>query len=261
MATLTNNVQEHTTHHKMNMTDHALANFDSHLQQNPYPGRGIVVGKIKGEEWIQIYWIMGRSENSRNRIFHHESNILRTQAADPKKVEDPSLIIYNAMRELDKCYIVSNGSHTDVIYDAAEARRPLEEALAEEKHEPDAPNFTPRISACLNLHRKKEPLCLSIIKAKPQNTDASERCFFRYDTVPEGYGYGVTTYQSDGNPLPSFQGEPLLFPLQGNAQDIAKTYWNALNKDNRISLAVKSIHPESETSSLIVMNRHSSSHS
>ena len=178
---------------------------------------------------------MGRSDNSRNRIFKYKNNILSTEAADPSLVEDPSLIIYNAMRGIGHNIIVSNGSQTDMIYDKLMLGSGFLASLEHETYEPDAPNYTPRISGYLDKNFKN--ISLSIIKRN--HTGNTDRCFYRYSNIPLGVGYCVTTYMGDGDPLPSFQGEPILLPLTGNVDDIANTYWEALNEDNRISLMVR----------------------
>ena len=210
-------------------------NFKTHISNNSYPGRGIVIGYNPAGESIVIYWIMGRSDNSRNRIFKYKNNILSTEAADPSLVEDPSLIIYNAMRGIGHNIIVSNGSQTDMIYDKLMLGSGFLASLEHETYEPDAPNYTPRISGYLDKNFKN--ISLSIIKRN--HTGNTDRCFYRYSNIPSGVGYCVTTYMGDGDPLPSFQGEPILLPLTGDVDDIANTYWEALNEDNRVSLMVR----------------------
>ena len=217
------------------MTEQAVANLRERLHQNPYPGRGIVIGRDAVGGWVQVYWIMGRSENSRNRIFVGEGDLLRTQAADPAKVDDPSLIIYNAMRVCGRRYIVTNGAQTDDVYEAFATGRGFAESLDRWLHEPDAPNYTPRISGYLDLDT--EQVWLSILKVSPFDAEQSERHFFRFDSIGPGYGYAITTYAGDGNPLPSFSGTPYLLPLDGDPGN----FWQALDGDNRISLAVRRI--------------------
>ena len=206
-----------------------------HISNNSYPGRGIVIGRNLDGMWIAIYWIMGRSDNSRNRIFTYKDNVLSTEAADPSLVKDPSLIIYNAMRGIGHNIIVSNGSQTDVIYDKLMLGSSFLASLEHEKYEPDAPNYTPRISGYID--RNVGSVSLSIIKRN--HTGNTDYHFYRYSNIPLGVGYCITTYTSDGDPLPSFQGEPILLPLNGNADEIADTYWNELDKDNRISLGLR----------------------
>ena len=203
-----------------------------HLTNNSYPGRGIVIGRNYEGAWIVIYWIMGRSDNSRNRILKYENNILSTEAADSSLVEDSSLIIYNAMRSIGHNIIVSNGSQTDIIYDKLMLGSSFLASLENEKNEPDAPNYTSRISGYLdrNLNR----INLSVIKRN--HTGNIDHCFYRYSNIILGYGYCITTYTSDGDPLPSFHGDPIILPLEGNIKQITNTYWNELDSDNRISI-------------------------
>ena len=234
--------------------DSAQANFQNRLVANSYPGRGIIAGRSDSGQWIQVYWIMGRSENSRNRVFVSEGDSVRTQAADPSKVKDPSLIIYNAMRRLDQNYIVTNGAQTDGIYAALAQGGSFVGALASWEHEPDAPNFTPRISSLLDATTGE--IWMSVIKASPFGAPASEHHFYRYTQLDPGYGYAVTTYVGDGNPLPSFSGTPYLAPLHGDATAITAVYWQALNAENRISLAVRAVDPESGTAHTEVMNQY-----
>lgn len=217
----------------------AARNFSRHISENAYPGRGIVLGRNHENSWIVIYWIMGRSSNSRNRVFSHENGILRTEAADSSMVEDPSLIIYNAMRDLDDCIVVSNGKHTDTICKGLEDGKSFYTALNSEKHEPDPPNYTPRISGI--IQREEGSVALSIISKSVFSVEQSEHRFYRCTDIAPGYGYCLTTYLGDGDPLPSFKGDPLMLPLQGNAEQIANFYWQELNQDNRISLAVREL--------------------
>ena len=164
---------------------------------------------------------------------------MRAEAADLSIVEDPSLIIYNAMRDLDDCIVISNGNHTDTICKGLEDGKSFYTALHSEKHEPDAPNYTPRISGI--IQREEGAMSLSIISKSDFSDEQSEHCFYRCTDIFPGYGYCLTTYLGDGNPLPSFKGDPILVPLQGNAEQIANFYWQELNQDNRISLAVREL--------------------
>ncbi len=233
----------------------ALNNIENSLKGNPYPGRGIIIGKNSIGEWIQVYWIMGRSENSRNRIFVMDNGILKTQAADPSKVSDPSLIIYNAMRKAGNCYIVSNGVQTDTIYDGVVEGSGFSKALLTHKHEPDAPNFTPRISGCIYLDTPQSSVWFSVIKSDLFNKEISQHQSFRYMDIAEGFGYAVTTYKSDGNPIPSFEGTPYLVPLDGSKEDIAEYYWDILDESNKISIAVRSINAKSLESDTFIINK------
>ena len=230
----------------------AARNFSRHISENAYPGRGIVLGRNHENSWIVIYWIMGRSSNSRNRRFTYENGILRTEAADLSMVEDPSLIIYNVMRDLDESIVVSNGKHTDTICKGLEDGKSFYTALNSEKHEPDPPNYTPRISGI--IHRKKGAITLSIISKSNFSVEQSEHRFYHCSDIAPGYGYCLTTYSGDGNPLPSFKWDPLMLPLQGNAEKIANFYWHGLNQDNRISLAVRELTQTGEDR-LKIINR------
>jgi len=224
----------------MPSTQNATENFERHLVNNTYPGRGIVLGRSTKNTWIQVYWIMGRSESSRNRILVAEDGTLRTEAADPEKLlQDPSLVIYTAMHRVKEQYIVTNGAQTDALFACLFQDGEFVDSLLPWSHEPDAPNFTPRISGCTDL---SEPgIWLSIIKASSADGRSSEHQFFHYSDVPEGFGYAITTYQGDGKPIPPFEGTPLLMPLEGDSDAIARTYWEALNHDNRVGLAVRTI--------------------
>ena len=185
------------------------------LKSNPYPGRGIVVGKD-----CVYYWIMGRSSNSRNRIFCLEEDGIRTEAFDPSKLEDPSLIIYHPVRQVEGALIVTNGDQTDTIRDLG-----WREGCMAREYEPDAPNFTPRISAYI---RQDGTFELSILK---HNDGTCQRNFFNYEACEEGVGYFISTYQGDGNPLPTFAGEPIKVAM-GEADEV----WAALNADNKVSM-------------------------
>ena len=232
----------------------ARANLDRRLVGNPYPGRGIIVGRNDQEKWIQIYWIMGRSANSRNRLFVLEGETLRTQAADPSRVQDPSLIIYNAMRSQDGLHIVTNGKQTDSIHAGSLQGRSFVDCLNEWAHEPDAPNFTPRISAVLEADR--DVVWMSVIKPSLFPGMPSEHHYFRYTGIAPGYGFTITTYTGDGDPLPAFDGTPYLVPLEGDAADLAAAYWQILDGDNRISLAVREIDPRTSSSRTEIVNKY-----
>lgn len=203
-----------------------------HIQNNTYPGRGIVVGKDTNNNSVIVYWIMGRSTNSRNRIFVNNGYIVSTEPKDPKLVEDPSLIVYNAMRDTENYMIVTNGSQTDTIYEQLVNGRNFIESLSSVDFEPDAPNYTPRISAVVSKHTGNVDICV----ISRNHTGQSDRKFYSYSDIEPGIGYCVTTYLGDGDPLPSFNLDPILLPLEDN---IKETYWNALNTDNRISLMTR----------------------
>ncbi|SDE08507.1 IMP cyclohydrolase-like protein [Paenibacillus sp. UNCCL117] len=227
------------------------------LQENVYPGRGIIIGLTPdGTRLIQVYWIMGRSENSRNRVFIEEPNgFLRTEAKDPAKLTDPSLIIYYPVKHAGGAHIVTNGDQTDTIHEALQAGGSFESALATRTYEPDAPNFTPRISGIVDLNDKQFAYKLSILKSAGNTEDQTLRHTYAYEKALPGFGHCIHTYAGDGNPLPSFQGEPALVPLANDAEEIANLYWSALNEENKISLLVKTIRIEDGASELLVRNK------
>ena len=235
----------------------AKANLERHIRQNPYPGRGLIVGRSSAQDaWLMIYWIMGRSVNSRNRKFVAEGGTLRTEPVDARLVADPSLIIYEAMLELPGLYLVSNGAQTRALYVGLQAGQTFDSVMAHWEREPDAPNYTPRISAMLDLRGKPDALTLSLLKANPSTPDLTDRFTFRPAPPPPGLGVGLTTYQGDGNPLPSFCGDPLLLPCPGNANDLLDVYWDALDSENRIALAVKWIPLRGGPGEIILRNRY-----
>lgn len=232
--------------------------FQKCIADNPYPGRGVVVGRDTQGEWTLIYWIMGRSPNSRNRMFVATGGELRTEAVDPAKLEDPSLIIYEAMLELPGRQLVSNGDQTRTLSNGLLLGSTFVEALKTRAHEPDAPNYTPRISAMLDLRGPAPDIQFSLLKSNTENPDHTDRCFYSIAPPAPGTGRALTTYVGDGNPLPSFSGEPLQLPCTGSTQDILNTYWSALNDDNRVALAVKRVTPSGECAELLVRNQYSS---
>lgn len=232
----------------------ATKNFEAHLQHNPYPGRGLVVGRSSIEDaWLIVYWIMGRSASSRNRRFVAAGTTLRTEPIDTSHMDHPELLIYEAMLELPSIYLVSNGDQTRTIYDALQTGGTFDSALATREREPDAPHYTPRISAMLEYPYPGR-LTLSILKANPADPAFTDRFTYRPATPPQGFGFGLTTYLGDDNPLPSFSGDPLLLPLKGSAEGVLDAYWQALNAENRVSIAVKQIDRDG-ASRIIVRNR------
>jgi IMP cyclohydrolase len=202
------------------------------LRNNAYSGRGLILGVDEsGRYLIQIYWITGRSENSRNRIFEKEGGRLFTVAADPTKLKDPSLIIYNAMDQTDGHFVVSNGHQTDEIIGAYKQGRSFQSAMDEQEYEPDAPNFTPRIAGTWNTQGELEAI-VGIIKKDPTSKECVRNTTHFYGIKP-GTGFCVTTYAGDGDPLPSFMGAPYPLPLKGLLSTITNTYWKVLNSPNR----------------------------
>ncbi|CAM3665587.1 IMP cyclohydrolase [Cohnella lubricantis] len=229
------------------------------LRTNAYPGRGIIIGLTPdATRYVQVYWIMGRSDNSRNRIFVPETNgFLRTEAADPAKLSDPSLIIYYPLRHVGSAHIVTNGDQTDTIWEALKGGGTFEQALGTRTYEPDPPNFTPRISGLVDLNDKQNAYKLSILKTNENDEAQTKRHFFHYEKALPGFGHFISTYVGDGNPLPSFAGEPQLAPLFDDERETARFYWDLLNEDNRISLLVKTIDVQGGETSLTVINKHS----
>lgn len=240
----------------MDIKASAEKNFED-LKKNSYPGRGIIAGtSADGKKYFQIYWIMGRSANSRNRIFELEpEGFLKTKAYDESKVEDPSLIIYYPLRHINGYHIATNGDQTDTIYSFIAAGKTFQEALDTREYEPDGPNFTPRISAITEPENGMYAYRLSIIKTMANDEACSGRYLFSYRQGIPGYGHFISTYNGDGKPLPSFTGEPRIMPVFDSAEENLETYWNALNEDNRISLLVKEIDRETGNFRTIFRNR------
>jgi IMP cyclohydrolase len=234
----------------------AKQNFERHIRQNSYPGRGLVIGRSSAEgAWLQIYWIMGRSQHSRNRRFVVDGSSMRTEPVDASLVKDPSLIIYNAMQELPGIYLVTNGDQTDTLVETLQAGGTFDDALGTREREPDAPNYTPRISGMLDFNKQPVEIALSILKGNLVDPELTNRFTFRPAAPPPGMGYCITTYQGDGKPLPPFAGDPLLMPCAGSAEEVLATYWNALDADNRVSLAVKTIPAARGSGEIVVKNR------
>ncbi len=240
----------------MSAADTARSTFQRHLAESAYPGRGVVVGRDGSGAWTLVYWIMGRSENSRNRRFVADGGTLRTEPVDLSKVADPSLIIYDAMLERPGVQIVTNGDQTRTISDHLADGGSFESALATREREPDAPNYTPRISGMLDVRSGAAAAHLAILKANASDPARTDRFFYRPACPPPALGYGLTTYMGDGNPLPPFTGDPLLLPLDGGAAEILNAYWSALDDANRISLAVKTVAADGSCAGLLVRNCH-----
>lgn len=207
-----------------------------------YPGRGIVIGRSEdGTKAVTAYFIMGRSENSRNRVFVEDGEGIRTQAFDPSKLSDPSLIIYAPVRVLGDKTIVTNGDQTDTVYDLMKQGKTFEESLRIRKFEPDGPNYTPRISGLMTVSSGKYEYAMSILKSHNGNPDQCDRYTFSYDAPVAGEGHFIHTYMKDGNPLPSFEGEPTWVKISGNIDEFTDMIWNNLNQDNKVSLFVRYI--------------------
>jgi IMP cyclohydrolase len=216
--------------------------IDQALGTNAYPGRGIILGKSEDDHYAVIaYFIMGRSENSRNRIFVEDGTGIRTQAFDPAKLSDPSLIIYSPVRALDHMTVVTNGDQTDTVCEYLTQGRTFEEALRTRTFEPDAPNFTPRISGLVETGGKFR-YRLSILKSGDGEGKTVERFFFDYNAPAAGEGHLIQTYLGDASPLPSFEGEPVLLSLEGSIDGFTHAVWDSLNEDNKISLFTRFIN-------------------
>lgn len=217
--------------------------LEQELKGNPYPGRGIVIGKSPdGTKAMTAYFIMGRSENSRNRIFVEDGQGIRTQAFDPAKMTDPSLVIYAPVRVLGNKTIVTNGDQTDTIYEGMDKQMTFEQALRSREFEPDAPNYTPRISGILHVENGFFNYAMSILRSNNGNPESCDRFTFAYENPAPGEGHFIHTYQSDGNPLPSYEGEPKLVSIPDSLEEFAEMLWGSLNEENKVSLFVRSIH-------------------
>ena len=218
-----------------------MKNLARELSSNAYPGRGIILGKsADGQHAVIAYFIMGRSENSRNRVFVTDGEGIKTQAFDPAKLVDPSLIIYSPVRVLGKQTVVTNGDQTDTVYEFLQQGKSFAAALRTRTFEPDGPNYTPRISGVVDI---SDGLFyqLSILKSADGNPDSAHRYFFEYSNPLSGEGHFIHTYEGDGNPLPSFEGEPTPVALEGDVDAFTDTVWNNLNNDNKVSLFVRYI--------------------
>ena len=225
------------------------------LLSNSYPGRGIIIGKsANGKSAMIAYFIMGRSENSRNRIFERFDGGMRTKAFDESKLKDPSLIIYNPFLERKNIDIVTNGDQTDTIYDALEEGKSFEDALMTREFEPDAPNYTPRISGIIYYGDNSFDYSLSILKSADGDPSVCNRYFYRY--IPRnGIGHFIHTYECDGNPIPSFYGEPEVVTLPNTAEELAELVWENLNADNKVSLLVRTVSLIDSKVSEIIINK------
>lgn len=217
--------------------------FFKDLESNAYPGRGIMLGRTSdGTKAVITYFIMGRSENSRNRVFVEDGDGIRTQAFDESKLVDPSLIIYAPVRVLGNKTIVTNGDQTDTVYDLMNQQMTFEQSLRTRTFEPDEPNYTPRISGIIKVEDGNMNMAMSILKSDGGNPDSTLRYTFAYDNPLPGKGRFIHTYMSDGNPLPSYEGEPTLVEVENDDIDtFAEKVWNALNVDNKVSLFVRYI--------------------
>lgn len=226
------------------------------LKENSYPGRGIIIGRTAdGTKAVTAYFIMGRSVNSRNRVFVEDGEGIRTQAFDPSKLSDPSLIIYAPVRVLGKDTIVTNGDQTDTAYDGLKAGLTFEQSLRSRQFEPDGPNYTPRISGVMTVADGKYEYSMSILKSNNGDPDCNNRYTFSYDNPKAGEGRFIHTYMSDGDPLPSFEGEPELIGIEGNIDEFTDMLWNSLNEDNKVSLFVRYIDIATEKYETRIVNK------
>ena len=233
----------------------AEANLRS-LGTNPYPGRGIVLGQSPDAgSYVQIYWIMGRSENSRNRVFVAEDGFVKTRAFDESKVTNPSLIIYYPVKHFGKAHIVTNGDQTDTILEALKRGETFENALYTREFEPDPPHYTPRISGITNMGDADHVCKLSLLKSVAGSPECCTRQFFNFSKAVPGFGHCIHTYDGDGEPLPPFSGEPYAVELFDEIERTAQTYWELLNADNRVSLLVKFIGRETGKTDLRIRNK------
>lgn len=233
-----------------------MLSLENELKNNSYPGRGIVIGRSKdGKKAVTAYFIMGRSENSRNRIFVEDGAGIRTQAFDPSKLVDPSLIIYAPVRVLGNKTIVTNGDQTDTIYDLMNKQQTFEQSLRTREFEPDGPNYTPRISGILHIEEKDYNYAMSILKSNNGDPSSCNRYTYAYSNAKAGEGRFIHTYKVDAEPLPSFEGEPKLVEIDGDIDTFANTIWTSLNEDNKVSLFVRYIDIETGAYETRIINK------
>lgn len=226
------------------------------LQGNAYPGRGIIIGRSpSGQYALTAYFIMGRSENSRNRIFVEEGQGIRTEAFDPSKLTDPSLIIYAPVRVLGNKTIVTNGDQTDTIYEGMDKQLTFEQSLRSRTFEPDGPNYTPRISGIMHIENGIYNYAMSILKSNHGDPSSSNRYTFAYENPAAGEGHFIHTYQGDGNPLPSFEGEPKLVNVEDDIDAYTELLWKTLNEENKVSLFVRYIDIKTQKYETRIINK------
>ena len=226
------------------------------LKNNAYPGRGIVLGKtLDGKKAVAAYFIMGRSSNSRNRVFVEDGEGIRTQAFDPSKMEDPSLIIYAPVRVLGNKTIVTNGDQTDTIYEGMDKQMTFEQSLRSREFEPDGPNYTPRISGIMHIENGHYNYAMSILKSNNGDPESCCRFTFAYENPAAGEGRFIHTYMHDGDPLPSFEGEPKPVEISGDIDAFTKEVWESLNEENKVSLFVRFIDIETGKYETRIVNK------
>ena len=233
-----------------------MLDLGEELRGNTYPGRGIVIGRTPdGKKAVTAYFIMGRSENSRNRVFVEEGEGIRTQAFDPAKLTDPSLVIYAPVRVLGNKTIVTNGDQTDTIYEGMDRQLTFEQTLRAREFEPDGPNYTPRISGIMHIENGKYNYAMSILKSNNGSPRACNRFTFAYENPEAGEGHFIHTYTGDGNPLPSFEGEPKLVGILDSIEEFTKMLWTNLNEENKVSLFVRYIDIAGGTYETRIVNK------
>lgn len=232
------------------------------LRNNNYPGRGIIIGMSPDKKnMIQVYFIMGRSINSKNRVFvkdkekDNRNDFVRTKAYDESKMVDPSLVIYYPIKSINNYHIITNGDQTDTIYDALDSGSSFEKALYTRYYEPDGPNFTPRISGIISLNDDIHSYKLSILKTFHNTEDLSIRNFFNYEKAIPGIGHFIHTYEQDGNPLPAFSGEPYELALYNDIEENTNHFWNSIDEDKKVSLLSKYINIKDGSTKIKIINK------
>lgn len=231
-------------------------NLEQELRNNSYPGRGIVIGKSEdGRYAAAAYFIMGRSVNSRNRIFVEDGQGIRTQAFDPAKLTDPSLVIYAPVRVLGNKTIVTNGDQTDTIYEGMDRQLTFEQSLRSREFEPDGPNYTPRISGIMHVENGKYNYAMSILKSNHGDPSSCNRFTYAYENPKAGEGHFIHTYMHDGDPLPSFEGEPKLVEIGNDIDAFTNMIWESLNEENKVSLFVRYIDIASGSYETRIVNK------
>ena len=233
-----------------------IVSMEQELKSNAYPGRGIVIGKTgDGKKAVTAYFIMGRSENSRNRVFVEDGEGIRTQAFDPAKLTDPSLIIYAPVRVLGNKTIVTNGDQTDTIYEGMDRQLTFEQSLRSREFEPDGPNYTPRLSGILHIENGRYNYAMSILKSNNGDPNSCCRFTYAYENPANGEGRFIHTYMHDGNPLPSFEGEPKRVEIAGDIDSFTALLWESLNEENKVSLFVRYIDIETGAYETRIVNK------
>ncbi len=233
-----------------------MISIEKELRENSYPGRGIIIGKsADGAKAATAYFIMGRRVNSRNRIFVEEGEGIRTQAYNPALLTDPSLVIYAPVRVLGNKTIVTNGDQTDTIYEGMDSQMTFEQSLRSREFEPDGPNYTPRISGIMHIENGSYNYAMSILKSNNGSPDSCNRYTFAYENPAAGEGHFIHTYRCDGNPLPSFEGEPKLIGIMDDMEAFTDMLWSSLNEENKVSLFVRYIDIATGTYETKIVNK------